>query len=305
MEPMLEFPSGPMLGISKSYCGALLAQRHSSSRTNVSVRSFPHLKKFLHHAPALEHLRLNFDDGSASLLDWLARKPKASAIAYPSSGAAPNFDDPVPLAHLNTLDIGMLSVDQATLLKVLSRFELKAFNLWRITLEVDDRHEFKDPDRPNPAKKFIEGLAKVDATKHVERAMLGGFKVNSKNNSRYRAYDVDFAPVSSPVPKHPKPSNSVRRSSKSSQSPKRVDMKTRTVNFSLGGSAPDFGAWAKETASRATIKKTSGGYEVPFSDSEDADAEDFSDYDSDDSEDDIDAEDDEGESGDDDGDDGH
>lgn len=150
------------------------------------------------------------------------------------------YDEPVAFLNLTTLDLGMVSVDPATLVKVLTRFELKSFNLWRVVLSVETRSDIKAD--PSPATKFMAKLANSNATKHVHRAMLGYLKVNRKGDSRHRAYAVDFPPMNS-------------------TSNKKVDggvwkkPEHQTVDFRLGGSGSDFAAWAKDLADRAAVVK--------------------------------------------------
>lgn len=193
------------------------------------------LKKFLQHMPALKRLRLNFDEDTNSMLDWLAQSPPSPSLRTPLI-----FAQPLALAHLTTLDIGMVKVDPANLLKVLTRFELKTFNLWRVTLSVPDRASIKNEDEPTAATKFLDKLANSQSVRLVERAMLGILRINGRSDGRHRAYDVDFPPVGSVSRKQPPQGTSLQ-------------LKHQTMHFSLGGLAPNFSVWAKEMAQRAVV----------------------------------------------------
>lgn len=93
-------------------------------------------RRFLHAVPALEHLRLNFSPEqflAHRMLDWLSM-PTSSATSTASQLPVP----PVHMPHLSTLDLGMANVSAQTLVKVLMKFDLKAFSLWKITMQAQD-----------------------------------------------------------------------------------------------------------------------------------------------------------------------
>lgn len=239
------------------------------------------LKKFLHHTPAVERLRLNFDDGTSPLLDWLSLRPK-TAVSQTQPAPA-DYTLPVPLAYVTTLELGMVRVSTSTLMSILDRFELRTFTLWRVTLDVDSRAQIKPADGPNYGTKFMEMLAKASATQHVHRAMLGFIKVNAKSDTRHRRYDVDFPPAnnsSTSSNNNNKSDGSGTRGSKpAGKSWEDLKAKHLTISFSRGGSAPSFGVWAKEMATQATMKVLRGGSEVQDVTDHDWDSEDSSELD--------------------------
>lgn len=219
------------------------------------------LKKFLHHTPALERLRLNFDERPTSFLDWLASSPSQPANpGPPTNGALDGYAAPVTFANLTTLDIGMVCVEPSILLQAITRFRLKSFNLWRIFLLVGTRSDIDSTD-PNVAAQFINSLARAQATAHVQYAMLGYLKVNAKDDPRHRAYGVDFPP-SSPA----KVSSDKNKDKKAGgKLPRKLEYQTMSFR---GGFGSHFAAWAKEMATRAVVVKQSRDYAIDSSDSD-------------------------------------
>lgn len=223
------------------------------------------MKKFLHHTPALERLRLNFDEGPTTFLDWLASSPgQPSNVGAPTNGALDGYAAPVTFANLTTLDIGMVRVEPSILLQAITRFPLKSFNLWRIFLLVGARSDIEAANA-NAAAQFVDSLASAQATTNVQYAMLGYLKVNAKDDPRHRAYGVDFPP-SSPA----KVSSDKRKDKKAGgASPRKLEHQTMSFR---GGFGSNFAAWAKEMARRAVVVKQSRGYVIDTSDS-DSDSE--------------------------------
>lgn len=201
-------------------------------------------------------------------MDWLALSPPPSSVGgSPARHTLDDYAGPVSFPHLTTLDLGMVNVDSATLLKALTRFQLKTFNLWKVTFWISDRSTIKSDTERNIVATFLEKLANAKQTQQVERAMLGFLKVNGGSDPSYRAYDVDFAPADQRPKK--KPPNGTREK-----------LKHQVVSFSLGGRAPDFAVWAKEMAENAYVLMTNRG--LPISDHSDEEDDEDSEMDEDD-----------------------
>jgi len=106
------------------------------------------LKRFLHHTVNLEYLRLNFEPWqrfAGHFVDWLSQPASNSAT---TSHVPDTPTSPVVLPHLTGLDLGMLSVEVSALVNVLTKFDLKSFNLWKVVIYCKDKAELdQDPDR--------------------------------------------------------------------------------------------------------------------------------------------------------------
>lgn len=92
------------------------------------------LRHFLHSASRLEALRLNFDNSFIGhrIIDWLSRPSNTSPLAIqPDIFHIP----PVKLIALSTLDFGMTNVPGDVLVRALTKFNLKSFSLWKMTLQ--------------------------------------------------------------------------------------------------------------------------------------------------------------------------
>ncbi|KAI5196051.1 hypothetical protein E4T42_07093 [Aureobasidium subglaciale] len=104
------------------------------------------LTRLLERTPKLETLRLNFDPRqsfAARFLDWLG--DPVSGQAHPSTSLV---TQPVLLPRLSALELGMLSISADVLLKVLTKFDLQSFSLWKVTL--DDVSESGEEDHWQP-----------------------------------------------------------------------------------------------------------------------------------------------------------
>lgn len=94
------------------------------------------LRQFLTKLIAIVHLRLNFvryENMAQSLLNWLIGLHDCSSIGKHIDWmvSAPAFNT------LRVLDIGMARVKPDTLVKVLGRFDLQSFSLWKVVLIGD------------------------------------------------------------------------------------------------------------------------------------------------------------------------
>jgi hypothetical protein len=92
----------------------------------------PPLARLLQHTPKLETLRLNFEHAqlnASGFLDWLGSPVSDSQI--PSTNL---FVAPVSLPRLTALELGMVTVTAETLLKILTKFDLESFSLWKVKL---------------------------------------------------------------------------------------------------------------------------------------------------------------------------
>lgn len=146
---------------------------HADSSTSALTTSGSEapIRRFLHTAADLENLRLNFDSRwstATRLLDWLGT---------PAASTDPNIDDPgllnippAPLINLTSLELGQATVPGATLVRTLSRFKLKSFSLWRITLA--DR----DPSQLNVDHwaRFLADLSKaLGNSDSIQKVIIG------------------------------------------------------------------------------------------------------------------------------------
>ncbi|CAK3869614.1 f-box domain containing [Lecanosticta acicola] len=113
-----------------------LDDSHASARPYDEGNPFDApLKRFMHSLSSLEHLRLNFrhpNKWPRHFLDWLGRPASSPSVANQLPVPA------VQLPNLTSLELGMATVTGPTLVRVLTKFDLKLFSLWRIAIEVAD-----------------------------------------------------------------------------------------------------------------------------------------------------------------------
>lgn len=206
------------------------------------------------------------------LLQWLTVAPTGSAI----TSVFDYHSVPAPLPHLTTLDIGMASVSPTNLFKILTRFQLESFNLWKVNLATGRDVDLTSDPTTNPAAEFFSQLADWMKSSSLHRAMIGFMTIDSNKDDRFNSvYPVDF----------PKSRDEYQIDTKKQIS----DTVCRTIKFG-GGAAATFADWAREMADRATCLRIKGplrdryvdasdmqddpGSDVPFSDEEIDDNED-------------------------------
>lgn len=89
------------------------------------------LARLLQRTPKLETLRLNFDQSikfASDFLDWLGSPLSTHGPPTALTTAS------VSLPQLTALELGMTTVPAETLLKVLTKFDLESFSLWKVKL---------------------------------------------------------------------------------------------------------------------------------------------------------------------------
>lgn len=96
------------------------------------------LRRLLYTAADLKALRLNFGHRrppASRLLDWLSTAPAPTdrSLDSPLDMTVP----PASLSNLTSLDIGMVTVSTPLLIRVLVRFKLQIFSLWKVTLQCE------------------------------------------------------------------------------------------------------------------------------------------------------------------------
>ncbi|KAH0402184.1 hypothetical protein KCU89_g3406, partial [Aureobasidium melanogenum] len=142
-------------------------QRSMATTKFETVNTIP-LARLLQRTPKLETLRLNFEPSqpfASGFLDWLG-SPASSWLASCTSPAA----NSVALPHLTALELGMLTVPAATLLKVLAKFDLESFSLWKVKLHASS------PSEPeNCWQALLQELATTLKQKTRLKSVLIGF----------------------------------------------------------------------------------------------------------------------------------
>ncbi|KAI7220207.1 hypothetical protein KC333_g2488 [Hortaea werneckii] len=99
------------------------------------MRSVP-IINFLGHTSNLECLRLNFagDTSNAdNILEWLGRRPGNSSFEDSNIVA---YIPAVQLQNLVELDLGMVSIHNYTLVDIVTKFNLKSLNLWKVSIKA-------------------------------------------------------------------------------------------------------------------------------------------------------------------------
>ena len=98
------------------------------------TRSLP-IQHFLEHTPNLQCLRLNFasDRSSADdILEWLGRRPHLSSLKHsPIVVHLPA----VQFNNLVELDLGMVAIHKTPLVDIVTKFNLKSLNLWKVSIK--------------------------------------------------------------------------------------------------------------------------------------------------------------------------
>ncbi|KAH0000795.1 hypothetical protein KCU78_g15202, partial [Aureobasidium melanogenum] len=142
-------------------------QRSMATTKFETVNTIP-LARLLQRTPKLETLRLNFEPSqpfASGFLDWLG-SPASSWLASCTSPAA----NSVALPQLTALELGMLTVPAATLLKVLAKFDLESFSLWKVKLHASS------PSEPeNCWQALLQELATTLKQKTRLKSVLIGF----------------------------------------------------------------------------------------------------------------------------------
>lgn len=143
-------------------------------------------RRFLHAAPALEHLRLNFRPEqflAHRMLDWLSM-PTTSPPSTANQLPVP----PAYMPHLSILDLGMAKVSESTLVRVLTRFDLKSFSLWKITIQAQD-------DSTDCWSRFLDALStRLPASTSLRKIMIGN--VSQHRSVKHSSLFVASTPVS-------------------------------------------------------------------------------------------------------------
>lgn len=156
------------------------------------------LKRFLHHTPALETLRLNFDafeNFAEPILKWLGETTSSSSTGVDAKTAV------VPsasLPNLKTFDLGMLTVSAPTLIKVITKFDLKSTSLWKVTLSCKDKDEYMQD--PNRWAVFSDALSDALPASTRLKHVLIGFPTQSyyTASGQRSALSVSFAADGNP-----------------------------------------------------------------------------------------------------------
>ena len=120
------------------------------------------LESFLHRVPALEHLRLNFQDVTRSYVgEFLQRLSRPCDGSGPSSGldsvygkpileasGLPRQIPPVNFPNLTQLDIGFLTIDPHVLMGLFKKFKptLRGISLHRVELQPEVAQRQGNPD---------------------------------------------------------------------------------------------------------------------------------------------------------------
>ncbi|KAI6831723.1 hypothetical protein KC340_g7482 [Hortaea werneckii] len=98
------------------------------------TRSVP-IQHFLEHTPNLHCLRLNFasDRSSADdILEWLGGRPHLSSFKHSQIVVR---IPAVQFSNLVELDLGMVSIHKAPLVNIVTKFNLKSLNLWKVSIK--------------------------------------------------------------------------------------------------------------------------------------------------------------------------
>ncbi|KAK1087036.1 hypothetical protein LTR48_002995 [Friedmanniomyces endolithicus] len=158
------------------------------------------LKRFLRHTKALETLRLNFEQHDLfgdAILKWLG-EPVPIA---PHVIEGPTIDvSPLSLSKLRNLDLGMLSTEITTLIKVVAKFDLISINLWKVHLLLKDFDE--SADDTSPWAIFFETLANtLQSSTRLQRFSVGYARQPARLETippRHFDENVLFAPSGDP-----------------------------------------------------------------------------------------------------------
>ncbi|KAI6896985.1 hypothetical protein KC318_g10422 [Hortaea werneckii] len=124
------------------------------------------LKRFLAHTPNLQCLRLNFESDASSadeILEWLGQRPDSSSLTTsPTAVHVPA----IQLNNLVELDLGMVSIHESTLVDIITKFNLKSLNLWKVSIKESNDSESMWPS-------FFMTLAKELRSNSLQSLMVG------------------------------------------------------------------------------------------------------------------------------------
>ncbi|KAK5119351.1 hypothetical protein LTR85_007707 [Meristemomyces frigidus] len=166
-----------LAGLKKLLLTVSLSERYSygtpsAGASNDRMADVP-LKRLLLHTPNLQVLRINFENDQPLAQDFL------EWLGTPASTPAPTADvthvhvSPVALAALTHLDLGMLSVQGPTLVKVVAKLKLTSLNLWKVSLQCKDVDEFEA--EPNRWRQFFENFAAALPADTALTTMMVGY----------------------------------------------------------------------------------------------------------------------------------
>jgi hypothetical protein len=139
IRPVLGDMKELMLAIGNDTMPHHFSQYLKVARSN-TANNLP-LARLLQRTPKLETLRLNFEPGqrfASEFLHWLGSPVPTQA---PSAGLV---TAPVSLPQLTALELGMTTVSADTLFKVLTKFKLESFSLWKVRLHAISASEPED-----------------------------------------------------------------------------------------------------------------------------------------------------------------
>ncbi|KAM0283770.1 hypothetical protein ACHAQH_002360 [Verticillium albo-atrum] len=157
------------------------------------------LRIFLSHLSSLKHLRLNFrrSDTPTDLIKWLASPtPQAAAggdappnpTSVTHAAKIPSPPPGVSFPHLENLELGILNIDQTTLLSVVRKFAptLKGVELWKVTLQSNISDTDGVPDRHNAWQQFLGKMRQIRDLKL--KHMMVGQPTQGDNSARYDVF---------------------------------------------------------------------------------------------------------------------
>ncbi|KAI6829792.1 hypothetical protein KC332_g8730 [Hortaea werneckii] len=129
------------------------------------------IQQFLEHTPNLQCLRLNFasDRSSAdSILEWLGRRPHLSSFKHsPIVVRIPA----VQFNNLTELDLGMVSIHKTALVDVITKFNLKSLNLWKVSIK--EPKDFPEDEVGSLWPSFFTTLAERLLSNTLQSLMVG------------------------------------------------------------------------------------------------------------------------------------
>ncbi|EME48381.1 hypothetical protein DOTSEDRAFT_67441, partial [Dothistroma septosporum NZE10] len=164
------------------------------------------LRHFLHSAPNLDTLRLNFETDSFighRIIDWLSR-PTASSVV-PDIFHTPS----AKLSALRSFEVGMANVAGDVLTRVLTKFDsLKSFSLCKMTLQCPG----PDSLSTDCWAEFLEKLsASLPSSSKIRSISIGTALQYRYTPSQPRNYD---ATLTTWVPEGTAPANTAKASEK-------------------------------------------------------------------------------------------
>lgn len=190
------------------------------------------LQHFLTHTPSLECLRLNFHMGSKfaeHVLQWLGR-PCQSSLSTHGRRHLPS----IALERLTSLDLGMMTVNGSTLVKLVAKFNLHSLNLWKVAV----KHESDTSIKESLWSRLLTGLSDALGDNTSLHSVMIGFPSQA-------AYpDVSFGAFG--------PGHMVQFVADGDPDNLQPENLLRTVKYqaSFGSNVKD---WLQETASKAVV----------------------------------------------------